>query len=186
MLSTVTVTAAEVWLFPATSVVTTWRSKSPFSADVSQLTEYGEDVSVAIAVQAPPPLGRRSNAAEATPVPASAELLPTATLPERKAPPAGVVTEPVGFVRSTVVLTMSEPVFEALSVMTARSAWLPSPCTSHEAVYGEEVSGAPSEFHEPVEQFADWFEQSKNSTLAMSESGLVAVTVSGSAAAPFT
>jgi len=66
--------------------------------------------------------------------PESAESLETARLPERKAPPAGEVTEPVGSVRSTSALTTSEPVFAALSVITARSAWFPSPWTSHEAV----------------------------------------------------
>jgi len=48
------------------------------------------------------------------------------------------------------------------------------------------VSGAPRELHEPVEQLEDWSEQTKNSTSTMSLSGLVAVTVNGSAAAPFT
>src|SRR6185436_6585097 len=125
VLSTVTVTTAEECAFPAVSVVTTWRSKSPFSAEVFQLTEYGAEVSVPIAVQAPPPAGRRSKSADATPEPESAESL--------------------GSVRSTSVLTTSEPVFEALSVTTARSAWFPSPWTSHEATYGAVVSGAPSE-----------------------------------------
>ena len=64
----------------------------------------------------------------------------------------GEVTEPLGSLRSTSVFTTSEPVFEALSVMTARRAWLPSPWTSHEAVYGAVVSGAPSESQEPLEQ----------------------------------
>ena len=48
------------------------------------------------------------------------------------------------------------------------------------------MSGEPSEFHEPLEQPDDWFEQTKNSTPAISVSGLVAVTVNGSAAALFT
>jgi hypothetical protein len=48
------------------------------------------------------------------------------------------------------------------------------------------VSGAPSEFQEPLEQLFDPLEQTKNSTLWMSVSGLVAVTGKGSAAAPFT
>ena len=186
VLSTATVTAAEVCAFPAESVVTTWRSKSPFSAEVSQLTEYGAEVSVPIAVQAPPPDGRRSKSAEPTPEPASAESAETETVPERNAPPAGEVTEPLGSVRSTSVLTTSEPAFDALSVITARSAWFPSPWTSQEAVYGAVASGAPSEFHEPLEQPDDWFEQTKNSTPAMSVSAVVAVTVNGSAAAPFT
>ena len=144
VLSTVTVTTAEECALPAVSVVTTWRSKSPFSAEVFQLAEYGAEVSVPIAVQAPPPAGRRSKSADATPEPESAESLETETVPERKAPFEGEVTEPLGSVRSTRVLTTSEPVFEALSVPTARSAWFPSPWTSHEAVYGAVVSGAPS------------------------------------------
>ena len=84
VLSTVTVTAAEECALPAVSVVTTWRSKSPFSAEVFQLTEYGAEVSVPIAVQAPPPAGRRSKSADATPEPESAESLETETVPERK------------------------------------------------------------------------------------------------------
>src|SRR6187200_2157422 len=168
VLSTVTVTAAEACALPAESVVTTWRSKSPFNAEVFQLTEYGAEVSVPIAVQAPPPAGRRSKSAEATPDPESAESLETETVPERKAPFEGEVTEPLGSLRSTSVLTTSEPVFEALSVMTARSAWFPSPWTSQEAVYGAVVSGAPSEFHEPLAQLLLAFEQTKNSTPSMS------------------
>ena len=71
VLSTVTVTTAEECAFPAVSVVTTWRSKSPFSAAVFQLTEYGTDVSAAIGVHEPPPDGRLSKAADATPEPES-------------------------------------------------------------------------------------------------------------------
>jgi hypothetical protein len=79
-----------------------------------------------MAVHAPPPDGRRSKSAESTPEPASAESAETDTVPERSAPPAGEVTEPLGSVRSTRVLTTSDPVFDALSVLTARRAWLPS------------------------------------------------------------
>src|SRR6187200_1855764 len=186
VLSTVTVTVAELCAFPAESVVTTWRSKSPFRDEVFQLTECGVEVSVPMAVQAPPPAGRRSKTAEATPEPESAESDETETVLERNAPPVGDVTEPLGSVRSTSVETTSEPVFEALSVMTARRAWFPSPWTSQDAVYGAVVSGAPSELHEPPEHPVDWFEQTKNSTPSISVSGLVAVTVNGSAAAPFT
>src|SRR4051812_1915061 len=186
VLSTVTVTTPEECALPAVSVVTTWRSKSPFSAEVFQLTEYGAEVSVPIAVQAPPPAGRRSKSAEATPEPESAESLETQTEPERKAPLAGVATEPVGSVRSTSVLTTSEPVLEALPVIPARRAWFPSPCTSQAPVNGAVVSGAPSELHEPLEQLELAFEQTKNSTPSISVSGVVAVTVKGSAAEALT
>ena len=85
-------------------------------------------------VQAPPPAGRRWNSAESTPEPASAELESTARVPVTKAPFAGAVSDPVGFVRSTVTLTTSEPVLPLPSVATARSARLPSESIGQEAV----------------------------------------------------
>ena len=66
-----------------------------------QLAEYGALVSVAMAVQAPPPAGRRWNSAEATPEPESAESDETATeAPRSAAPFVGAVSEPVGAVPS--------------------------------------------------------------------------------------
>src|SRR4029079_12357220 len=100
VLSTVTVAVADACEFPAESVVTTWRSKSPFRDDVFQLTEYGVEVSVPMAVQALPPAGRRSKSVEATPEPESAGSDETETVAERNAPPVGDVTEPLGSVRA--------------------------------------------------------------------------------------
>ena len=90
-----------------------------------------------------------------------------------------------GRVRSTVTLTMSSPVFEPTSVATARSAAFPSAGSGHEAVYGAAVS-VPSEIQVPVEQSLLASVQAKNSTPETSPSGLVAVTVNGSASARFT
>src|SRR5437867_11330536 len=131
VLSTVTVTAAEECALPAASVVTTWRSKSPFSAEVSQPTEYGADVSVPIAVHEPPPAGRSSKSAEATPERESVESLETEFVAERRAPPVGEVTAPLRALRPASAVARSQPVLEALSVMTARRAWWPPPWTSH-------------------------------------------------------
>ena len=105
--------------------------------------------------------------------------------PVTKAASAGAVSEPVGPVRSTVTFTTSAPVLPPPSVATARSARLPSGSIAHEAEYGALVS-TPRETHEPVEQPALAFEQRKSSTWSTSPSGVVAVTVNGSAAAAFT
>jgi len=80
-------------------------------------------VSVAIVVQAPPPLGRRWNAALATPEPASAESEETGIVPDTWAPSLGAVSEPVGLVLSTVTVCLLEPsVFPAPSA-TRTSTW---------------------------------------------------------------
>ena len=52
-------------------------------------------------VQVPAPIGERWNWTVATPEPASAELLVSATVSRRLAAAAGAVTEPVGLVLST-------------------------------------------------------------------------------------
>ncbi len=52
-------------------------------------------------VHVPAPAAERSNWTVATPEPPSAELLESATVPRRSAPPAGDVTSPVGSVLST-------------------------------------------------------------------------------------
>ena len=98
-----------------------------------QLDGVGAFASVSIVVQAPPPAGRRWNSAEATPEPESAESDSTASVPVTRAPFAGAVSAPVGFVRSIVTLTTSEPVLPLPSVATARSARLPSASIGHEA-----------------------------------------------------
>ena len=120
VLSTRTVTRAEVKVLPALSVVITCRSYWPSAtAVVSQVTEYGLVVSATpMVVQVPAPVGDRWNSAEATPDAASAELEETATVvPRRLAAAAGAVIEPVGAVASTrmvavtvaVLLTLSKP-----------------------------------------------------------------------------
>ena len=52
-------------------------------------------------VQVFAPAGELWNVTVATPLPASAELLVSETVPAMSAPSAGEVTEPVGFVPST-------------------------------------------------------------------------------------
>ena len=74
-------------------------------------------MSVPIAVQAPPPAGRRSKSAESTPEPESVESEETATVPETWALSAGAVSEPVGSVLSTVTVCLAES-----RVLPARSA----------------------------------------------------------------
>src|SRR5687768_4321333 len=168
------------------SIVTARRSKSPSaSAVVSQLTEYGAVASVSMAVQAPPPAGRRSNPAEATPEPESAELDETTSVPVTNAPSPGAVRAPVGSVRSTVTSTMSSPVLSLPSVATARSARFPSGSIGQEAEYGA-LESAPRETQVPPPHPALASEQRKNSTSSTSPSGVVAVTVNGSGEAPFT
>ncbi len=107
------------------------------------------------------------------------------TVPVTKEPSAGAVSEPVGLVRSIVMSTRSEPVMPASSVATARRARLPSASIVHRAEYGA-LASTPSETHEPVEQPVLAFEQRKSSMAATSPSGVVAVTLKGSAAAPLT
>ena len=84
---------------------------------VSQLTEYGLVVSVAIVVQVPAPCGEDWNAADATPEPLSAESEETVTMPFTVALEAGAVSAPVGFVESFVnVSVVVDDVLPALSV----------------------------------------------------------------------
>ena len=90
-----------------------------------------------------------------------------------------------GTVRSMVTLTTSAPVLAAASVATARSARLPSASSGQEASYGA-VASVPRETHEPAPQFALASEQRKNSTFVTSPSGVVAVTVYGSASEALT
>src|SRR4051812_47415635 len=103
VLSTRTVTVAEVKVLPAASVVMTRRSYCPSGVPlrVFHAMEYGLVIAVPIVVQVFAPIGDRWNAADATPAPpVSAELEVTVTLPLTFAPPTGAVIEPVGFVVS--------------------------------------------------------------------------------------
>ena len=95
VLSTRTVTVAEVKELPALSVVTTRRSYWPSACRlVFQLAAWF--------VQVPAPIGERWNWTVATPEPpASEELLVSETVPWTLAASAGAVTEPVGLVPST-------------------------------------------------------------------------------------
>ena len=69
----------------------------------------------------PAPAGERWNTIVSTPEPASAELLASATEPLTLAPPAGEVTEPVGFVLSIRrFATTSVLVLPTSSVASAR------------------------------------------------------------------
>src|SRR6185503_20335308 len=89
VLSTRTVIVAEVTELPALSVVTTRRSYWPSACSVVfQLAAWF--------VQVPAPIGERWNWTVATPEPASAELLVSATVPRAFAASAGNVTVPVG------------------------------------------------------------------------------------------
>ena len=75
-----------------------------------------------IAVQEPPPAGLRSKRTESTPEPpVSAEFEETEIVPRTAAPSAGAVSEPVGFVLSTVTVRSADvKLFPASSVVTAR------------------------------------------------------------------
>ena len=78
---------------------------------------------MSIAVQEPPPAGRRSKRRELTPEPPGSELLAeTATVAETKLPSAGAVREALGAVLSTRRLaTVAEVVWlPALSVTVTR------------------------------------------------------------------
>ena len=76
-------------------------------------------MSVSIAVHAPPPAGRRSKAAEATPEPESAESEETATEARSAAPSAGAVREPLGAVVSNVNVRLAD----ASAFPAASAAW---------------------------------------------------------------
>ena len=84
---------------------------------------YGADPSVAIAVQAPPLVGRSSKATEATPEPApSSALAWRSTLgPPTDAPSAGAVRVAVGAVLSTRTVRVGlAPRWPLPSVASAR------------------------------------------------------------------
>ena len=77
----------------------------------------------------PAPLGERSNRADATPEPVSAELEETVTVvPLTLALAIGAVIWPVGLVLSTLTLVTAVElaVFPTLSVETARRSYSPS------------------------------------------------------------
>ena len=78
---------------------------------------------MSIVVHEPPPEGRRSKVASATPDPASAESEETVTEePEITAPLAGAVNEPVGAVASKVNVRLEAgSAFPALSVALTRT-----------------------------------------------------------------
>ena len=77
----------------------------------------------------PAPIGERWNWTVATPEPASAELLVSATVSRRFAPAAGAVTDPDGSVLSTrTVIAAEVKVLPALSVVTTRRSYWPSVC----------------------------------------------------------
>ena len=123
VLSTRTVTVAEVKALPALSVVRTRRSYWPSpTLCVSQLAAWF--------VQVPAPIGERWNWTVATPEPpVSAELLVSATVSRRLAAAAGAVTEPVGLVLSTrTVIAAEVKTLPALSVVTTRRSYWPSLC----------------------------------------------------------
>ena len=122
VLSTFTVTAALVKTLPAASVTTTCRSNEPSSPVVSQLAVNGELLSVEIAVQVPAPAGERSNATDGVPGPVLlAVAVSPLVAPRRRASAAGAVSEPVGRVLSTVVVTIElTPTLSASSVTRTR------------------------------------------------------------------
>ena len=115
VLSTRIVIAADVKLLPALSVVMTRRSTRPSETSVvSKLAGWF--------VQVPAPAGERWNWTVATPDPASAELLVSATVPRTFAPPAGAVTAPVGTVLSmrTWIVAGAASALPAASVVKTR------------------------------------------------------------------
>ena len=123
VLSTRTVIAAEVWEFPARSVVRTRRSYWPSVCRVVfQLAAWF--------VQVPAPAGERWKVTVSTPEPPrSAELPASTTVPRTSAASAGLVTEPVGFVLSTSTVMVAE-VWElpTLSMVWTRRSYWPSAC----------------------------------------------------------
>src|SRR5579884_945046 len=131
-LSTLTaVSAGEACVFPAASVTITRRSYEPSATEVESHVAVQPPaglVSVAMVDHEPARCGETWNAAEATSVLslASAEASATA-LPWSVVPAVGVVTEPVGFVLSTVTVTSDDVVaLPAASVVTTRRSYCPS------------------------------------------------------------
>src|SRR5438094_1120134 len=141
VLSTVTLTPAEVAVFPAASRATAVRLWFPLEAKMLfHETEYG-----AAATSAPRLAPSSLNCTPTTPT-LSVALAETVIVPATEAPAVGAVSETVGGALSTVTLTTAEvAVFPAASRATAVRVWAPLVVVVliNETEYGTAVTSAP-------------------------------------------